>query len=235
MKRLLAALAFANLAVFGYLHLVAPPPPAAPAPAAVPRLALVGERATPAKAADLHCVSIGPLRDADVAHAAADYLKGLNLAPRERTQEGDASPAYWVVATRKSAALAARLVQQLRAAGVADVELVPPAAGQTDAQVSLGMFGERAQAEQRIRDLKKFEPGLAIVEQPRRLSRWWLDIETPAAGAPVDVAALVKAVPNAAGAALGPCVLQLPPADPEGAPNGAQPPKTPAKTPGAPA
>ena len=51
----------------------------------------------------------------------------------------------------------------------------------------------------------------------------------------MDVAALVKAVPNAAGAALGPCVLQLPPADPEGAPNGAQPPKTPAKTPGAPA
>jgi hypothetical protein len=236
LKRLLAALAFANLVVFGYLYLVASAPPA-PAPVvAAPRLELMGERHAPSATSALRCVSVGPLRDADVSQAVGEYLKGLTLTARERMLETDAPPGYWVMTTRKSAALAAKLVQQLRAAGLADVELVPPAAGKTDVQVSLGLYDDRAHAERRIQDLKGYALAPTIVEQRRRLNQWWLDVETSAAAAPVDVAALLKAVPAATGAGLGPCVLQLPPSDPEAAPPAATPPaKAATRGPGAPA
>jgi hypothetical protein len=226
-KRALLGLVFANIVVFGYLRMVAQPPPMAAPAASVPRLDLVGERHAPLVPAPLRCVSVGPLRDTDALHAVGEYLRGLGLKPRERSQESAAPPQYGVIATRKSAALAARIVQQLRAAGVADVELVPPAADQAEAQVSLGMYEDRARAERRIQDLKNYALSPTIVERPRRLTRWWLDLETEGAAPPIDVAALLKAVPAAAGASPGPCVLQLPPAELEVAPPAVAPPVVP--------
>lgn len=223
-KRALLGLVFANIVVFGYLRMVAEPPPMVAPAASVPRLDLVGERLAPVVPAPLRCVSVGPLRDTDAVRAVGEYLKGLGLTPRERSQESAAPPQYAVIATRKSAAIAARIVQQLGAAGVADVELVPSAADQAEAQVLLGVYEDRARAERRIQDLKNYALSPTIVQRPRRLTRWWLDLETDRAAPPIDVAALLKAVPAAAGASPGPCVLQLPPADLEAAPPAAAPP-----------
>ena len=229
MKRWIAGLVFANVAVYAYLHLVAPPPPPpAPAPAPHP-LRLAGEPV--AAAATPACRSIGPLHDADVAQLVADWLKGAKRTATERTVEAAAPPSYWVITTRKSAALALRLVQQLRAAGVSDVEAVPPDVPDGETRVSLGVYTERARAERRILDLKGFSLAPTIVEQPRRAMQWWLDVEPAADGAQVDVAALQRAVPAAAGVALGPCVLSLPPAD--AMPD--TPDSKPAPAPGAPA
>ena len=234
MKRLLAALVFVNLVIFGYLQLVAGPPAALAPAAPARRLELVGERHVAPPPNEPRCVSVGPLHDADVAHAVAEYLKGLQLAPRERLLESDAKLGYWVIVSRKSAEIAAKLVQQLRAAGLGDVELVPPAAGQAGIQVSLGFYKDRAKAERRIQDLKGYALAPTIVEQLQRLSQWWLDVESSKPASPIDLTALVKAVPGATGAGLGPCVLQLPPADPEGPPPTMTPPaKAPPHGPGA--
>jgi hypothetical protein len=211
MKRWIAVLLFANVAVYAYLHLiVVPTPPPAPTPSPHP-LRLADEPA--AASAAPACRSIGPLHDADVAQLVADWLKGAKRTATERTAEAEAPPSYWVITTRKSAALALRLVQQLRTAGVTDVEAVPPDVPDGETRVSLGVYPERARAERRILDLKGYSLAPAIVEQPRRAMQWWLDVEPAADGAPIDVAALLHAVPAAAGAALSPCVLSLPPAD----------------------
>ena len=212
MKRWIVGLLFANVAVYAYLHLIAvPSPPPAPTPSSPHPLRLAGEpvaaSATPA------CRSVGPLHDADVAQLVADWLKGAKRTATERTVEAAAPPSFWVITTRKSAALALRLVQQLRAAGVTDVEAVPPDVPDGETRVSLGVYAERARAERRILDLKGYSLAPTIVEQPRRAMQWWLDVEPAADGAPIDVDALLLAVPAAAGAALSPCVLSLPPAD----------------------
>jgi len=239
MKRWIAVLLFANVAVFAYLHLVATAPsPPAPAPSPHP-LRLSGE-AAPASATPA-CRSIGPLRDADVAQLVADWLSAAKRTATERTVEVPAPPSFWVITTRKSAALALRLVQQLRAAGVTDVEAVPPDVPDGETRVSLGVYAERARAERRILDLKGYSLAPTIVEQPRRAMQWWLDVEPAADGTPIELDALLHAVPAAAGATLAPCVLSLPPADamPDAAPPGkpapapGTPPAGPPKTPGA--
>jgi len=212
-KHWIAGLLFANVAVYAYLHLVAdaPVPPALASRPSAMRLA--GEPALPVPNAPPACRSIGPLHDADVAQLVADWLKSANRSATQRSLEATAPSAYWVIATRKNSTLAARLVQQLRSAGIADVEVVPPDTPDGETRVSLGVYADRARAERRILDLKGYALSTTIVEQPRRVMQWWLDVAREADGTFVDLAALVRAVPGAAGATLAPCVLSVPPAD----------------------
>ena len=213
MKHWIAGLLFANVAVYAYLHLVAEPP-VPPASASRPSaLRVAGEPALPAPNAPPACRSIGPLHDADVAQLVADWLKGVNRSATRRSLEVAAPSSYWVITTRKNSTLATHLVQQLRAAGVADVEVVPPDTPNGETRVSLGVYADRAHAERRILDLKGYALSTTIVEQPRRVMQWWLDVNREADGTLVDLAALVRAVPTAAGATFAPCVLSMPPAD----------------------
>jgi hypothetical protein len=206
---------FANIAVFAYFHWVAVPQATLP-PAILPHsLHLAGEASIAPTAAQPSCRSVGPLKDADVSRLAADWLKAAKRTAAERSLEVDGPPSFWVVTTRKTPTLAMRLVQQLKAAGVTDVELVPPDTGDGETRVSLGMYPDRPRAERRVLDLKGYSLGPAIVEQPRRVRQWWLDVEVSGDASAPDLAALVKAVPDAVGAGLGPCVISLPPGDAE--------------------
>ncbi len=211
MKRALAALVFANLAVYTYLHLVAVPPPSVTLAPSPHPLRIAGElNAAPGPHL---CRSVGPLGDGAVAGLAAAWLTDAKRTVSVRSLEASAAPAYWVVTTRKNVALATRLVQQLRAAAVADVELLPPEVPDGETRVSLGVYADRARAERRIVDLKGYALGPSILEQSRRVLQWWIDVEPAVDGVSIDLAALVRAVPGAAGASLSPCVVALPPAD----------------------
>jgi hypothetical protein len=229
MKALIAALVFLNALAFAYFRWVAPPPPAPPMAPAPRALRLVGEPAPKGAVPAASCRSIGPLRDADVSRLAMDWLKSTSREAHERSLEVDAPPTFWVVTVRKTPALALRLVQQLRAAGVTDVDVVPPDTGDGETRVSLGSYPDRPRAERRVLDLKGYALGPTILEQPRRVRQWWLDVEVGGSAPAPDLAALVKAVPDAAGAGLGPCVVTLPPGDPE--PAAVKPPAPPPAAP----
>ena len=233
MRRALLVLLFANLLLFAYLRLVATPTVVPPPSAAVRRLELVGEKAV----AKSRCLSVGPLRDPDLARASAEWLEGTHLVAKPRSLEVDGPSSYWVVTTTKTPALATRLVQQLRGAGIRDVEVVAPEAAAAEVQVSLGLYGDQTHAQRRIQDLKRFALKTAVIEQVRKMTQWWLDLEQRDDAPPPDLSALVKALPAAEGAGTGPCTVSMAPPDPEGGPHPKEPSPAQgaAKLPGAPA
>ncbi len=247
MKRVLVGLLLLNLVLFGYAHFVAEPGPAAPAaepPAPIPRLALLSELKAPPGPG---CLSIGPFAEHGLAAQAGSWLHGTHHTSRERSAEADAPATYWVALTTKTLQQAARISMRLKAASVADVEVAPPGANQTDATVSFGIYSDRDRAERRVTDLRRLGVNALITEQQHKLTQWWLDVVLRAGDPPLDAGALHKAVPGAAAAAVIPCPATAAPAlptpaapaaGPAAAPPAADPSSpgpAPAKLPGAPA
>jgi hypothetical protein len=229
-KRVLVLLLLANLAFFGYARLAGEPEPAPAAGEAsatpVPRLALVSELKAPSGPS---CLSVGPFGERATADEAARWLRGARRLVRERSAEIDGAPTFWVAQTTPTLQQAARVAMRLRAAGVTDVEVTPPGTNQTQATVSLGVYSDRERAERRVTELRRLGVNASIVEQAHKVTQWWLDLPQRAGDAPLDVAALVKAVPAAAGVSAPACPAAAPaaPAD--------APAATPAKEPPAPA
>jgi hypothetical protein len=244
MKRVLVALVLLNLVLFGYARLVGEPAPAPAAvepPASIPRLALLSELAAPPGPS---CVSVGPFAEHGVAVQAEAWLKSLRHLARERSVEADGPATYWVVLTTKTVQQAVRISMRLKAANVADVEVSPPGANQTDATVSFGTYAERERAERRLTELRRLGVNAPIVEQQHKFTQWWLDVPQRAGDQPLDGGALHKAVPAAGSAALAPCPAPAaapapaPGASPAAAPTAPEAPAPgppPAKLPGAPA
>jgi hypothetical protein len=117
---------------------------------------------------------------------------------------------------------------RLRAAGVADVEVLPPAAGATRAVVSLGIYGDRANAERRVEELRRYAVNAQVLEQPRADTAWWIDVDVAPGASPVDVGALERALAGA-GALVGETCPAVAPATPAAdAPGAAAPASAPA-------
>ena len=236
MKRVLLALLFLNLAFFGYARFASEQAPTAgPADGQppIPRLALLSELKAPSGPS---CLSVGPFAERAIAEQAGNWLRSAHHVSRERSVEVDGPTTYWVALTMKTLQEAARVAMRLKAAGVADVEVTPPAANQTDATVSLGVYSERERAERRVTDLRALGVNAPIVEQRHKVTQWWLDVPQRAGDPPLEAGALHKAVPASASAAIGPCPAPAgsPPAAPA-APETSSPGPAPAKLPGAPA
>ncbi len=237
MRRVLLLLALVNLAYFGYARFVAEPgapPGAAETGAPVPRLALVSELKTPAGPS---CLSIGPFAERAVAEQAGAWLRNGHHLSRERSAEADGPATYWVALTTKTLQQAARISMRLKAAGVSDIDVTPPASNQTDATVSLGLYSERERAEHRVSDLRRFGVDPAIVEQQHKVTQWWLDVTLRPGDPPLNAAALALAVTGAAGVTTLPCQAQgqtpkeTPARTPAAAPAEAAPPASPAPAP----
>jgi hypothetical protein len=211
MRALLLVLLFANLAVFAWTQLIGEPArrpvPADPGPS-IPRLQLASEAGAARTAS--RCTAIGPFADQAVAERAVLWLRGERREPRLRTTRRDAGTGYWVMLDTPTMQQATRISMRLRAAGVADVEVLPPAAEATRAVVSLGMYGDRANADRRADELRRYAVEPQVIEQPRTESTWWIDVDVAAGASPVDVGALERAVQGARALVGETCPLVAP-------------------------
>ncbi len=238
MRKLLAGLVLLNIVFFGYTRLIDGPPARLPVEtgSAVPRLALASEIKRPTGG---HCESVGPFSEQAGAHEAGQWVIQTHHEARERSVEVDGPPSYPVALTVSTLQVAARIATRLKAEGVGDVEIVPPGAGETEAKLSLGSFGDRPHAQARVVALKRHGVAAVIVEQPHRVNQWWLDVSLAASDRPLDVAALKAAYRgvDAALLAIGPCAALTPTPAPStpGLPsaNPTTPPKESAPEPGA--
>lgn len=213
MKQLVLALVFLNLAFYAWARLVGEPsrapPPVDPGPP-IPRLRLASELG--AAAATRRCTSVGPFADQAVAERAVLWLRGERREPRLRTTRKDAGTGFWVMLDTPTLQQAARVSLRLKAAGVADVDVMPPAADATRAVVSLGHYADRARAERRVTELRRYAVNPQVVEQARSVANWWVDVDLASAAPPLDVAAIERAAPGARGLVAETCPAVAPPA-----------------------
>lgn len=214
MKSLIAALLFANAAFFAYAHFIGEPARravAADTPAPIPRLKLASEAGDlPAR----RCVSVGPFTEQAVAERAVLYLRSDRREPRLRTTQMDAAATYAVRLETPTLQQAARIAIRLRAAGVADVDVVPPETGATRASLAFGTYTQRERADARVAELRPYGVNPAITEQARSTTNWWIDVDRHDGDKPIDVAALQTAVPGTAGLATETCPDVGPPPAP---------------------
>jgi hypothetical protein len=231
-RALVLLLVFANLALLAWTQLIgepsrraAPPDPGAP----IPRLQLASEAGAARPAS--RCTAIGPFADQAVAERAVLWLRGERREPRLRTTRRDAGAGYWVMIDTPSMQQAARVSMRLRAAGVADVEVLPPAADATRAVVSLGIYGDRTNADRRVEELRRYAVDPQVIEQPRSESTWWIDVDLVPGASPVDVGALERAVPGARGLVGETCPIAAPSDAGAVPPASAAPPPDPATAP----
>jgi hypothetical protein len=243
LRALLLVLLFANLAFLAWTQLIGEPArrvvPPDPGPS-IPRLQLASERGGAGPAA--RCTSIGPFADQAVAERAVLWLRGERRDPRLRTTRRDVGTGYWVMIDTPTMQQAARVSMRLRAAGVADVEVLPPAAEATRAVVSLGIYSDRANADRRVDELRRYAVNPQVVEQRRSESTWWIDVDVAAGAGPVDIGALERAVDGARGLVGETCPVVAPtgagaaptPGDAAGAPDASPAPPATNPTPAAP-
>lgn len=221
MRFLVLALVFLNLAFLAFTKLIGEParePLPVDAGPPIPRLQLASEAGTQPVAP--RCTSVGPFADQAVAERAVLWLRGDRREPRLRTTRRDAGTGYWVMVDAPTLQQAARVSMRLKAGGVADVEVLPPAADATRAVVSLGTFSDRAAADRRVADLRAYAVNPQVVEQPRTETLWWIDVDLGAAATPIDVSALERAVEGAQGLVGETCPVVGPSGNP---PAGAAP------------
>lgn len=233
MKRVLLALLVLNVAFFGYARFAGEPassPGAAEPAAPIPRLALLSELKAPTGPS---CLSVGPFAEHALAEQAGSWLRTEHHVSRERSVEVAGPATYWVMLTTKTLQQAARISMRLKAANVADVEISPPGANQTDATVSFGVYSDRDRAERRVTELRRLAVSATVVEQQHKVTQWWLDIPQRPGDPPLDAGALHKAVPGAAATAVSACPA-TPAAAPAAAPDGGAPAAPPAPVPSSP-
>lgn len=148
---------------------------AAPAPApaeiadAAPR-----PQDTP-KAANLRCYSIGPLVDDSQIAAMRTWIVAMGGDPRLRVGERRELARWWVYfPPLPSREQASARVEQMRAAGIEDVIVIPR--GDMENAISLGVFSRRTSLERRLRELRGhgYEP--SIVPRYRTQKASWFDV-----------------------------------------------------------
>lgn len=198
MRNVFIALLVVNLVYFVWAHWVDEPstPPVNEALSRLPRLKLLSElppeqRPPTATKTVLNdgsaCMSVGPFDDITSAAKAAAILTGKGFEPQLRAEE--AGEGYWVyVGGLKDAVAANKARISLERQGIRDALVMPPG-GDAGRIISLGFFGDRAEADQRAAAVK--ELGFAAEVAQHRLPEavYWIDM-APRPGITVPVADL---------------------------------------------
>lgn len=180
-----------NLLVAAWLVLDRPQSDAGPPPVpeSVPELTLLSERdgsprmssqeeEVPDNGRPRACLTLGPFETEADARAAAGRMQDAVLNREIRRSESEAEIGHWVylpaMPTRERALEMAR---DLSEAGLRDYYVVT--AGDQENTISLGLYGERANAEGRLASIR--EMGFEAEMRPRTESvpRYWLDIAVP--------------------------------------------------------
>jgi hypothetical protein len=194
LRALFLMLLLANLLFLAWATWIAPPAPLAgmATPSAPDRRAIrllreapaQGAAAQPASAASAAaadqqqaaCVSAGPFLERAQAEVAASQLQKLGFTSRLRAATEQIRVGQWVrVPNLATAEDAANALAALKAAGVADAEIVhedPPAN-----TVSLGVFGEPARAAQVAEIARKAGFSPEVSDRTRSADVFWLDVD----------------------------------------------------------
>jgi len=233
------ALLVVNLVYFVWAHWVDEPktPPVNEALAKLPRLKLLSELppeqrpATNTKMALSEtpaCMSVGPFGDITNAARAAGILTSKGFAPQQRAEEAGTSAGYWVyVGGLKDDVEADKVRVSLEKSGVKDALVVPPS-GEAGRRVSLGLFSDRAHADQRAAAVKRMGYKAEVAEHKLPQVVYWIDL-VPRPGMTTVPIADLFAESVGSRIAVQPCPPPSPPsttaaAQPANAPPAAQPP-----------
>lgn len=198
MRNLFIALLVINLVYFVWAHWVDEPsmPPVNEALAKLPRLKLLSElppeqrpptATTTALSDGSSCMSVGPFEDITSAAKAAAILTDNGFAPQLRAEE--AGEGYWVyVGGLKDAVAANKTRINLEKKGITDALIMPPG-GDAGRIISLGFFGDRAQADQRAAAVNRLGFAAEVAEHRLPEAVYWIDL-APRPGMVVPVADL---------------------------------------------
>jgi hypothetical protein len=215
------ALLFANLVYFAWAHWVDAPkaPPVNEALAKLPRLRLLSElppeqrpatnartvlNETPA------CMSVGPFGDLTNAAKAAGILTGKGFAPQQRAEEAGTAEGFWVyVGGLKTDVEADRVRVSLEKDGIKDALVMPPAA-EVGRRVSLGLFSDKAHADQRAAAVKRMGFKAEVAEHKLPQTVYWIDL-TPRPGMTTVPLADLFAEGVGSRITVQPCPAPLPP------------------------
>jgi hypothetical protein len=197
-RNLFIALLVVNLVYFVWAHWVDEPsmPPVNEALAKLPRLRLLSElppeqRPPTATKTELNdgssCMSVGPFDDITSAAKAAAILTDNGFAPQLRAEE--AGEGYWVyVGGLQDAAAANKARINLEKKGIKDALIMPPG-GDAGRIISLGFFGDRAQADQRAAAVNRLGFAAEVAEHRLPEAVYWIDM-VPRPGMTVPAADL---------------------------------------------
>jgi hypothetical protein len=204
-RRLAILLLLGNFVLFLAYRYESPVEAASPVDpsATAPKILLASERPAPKP----ECRSVGPFASRLLMTKVSQWMADRFGPLTERDTTVAAPPAYRVQIETQSADQAARLAQRLRAAAVGDIAVLAPEPGETAVIVAMGLFSERANADRRVVELRRFAVEARIAPIERHASQWWLDftaLESP------DLAALAREVPTARDTALAPCEATVP-------------------------
>lgn len=192
MRNVFFALIAANLVYFAWAHWVDEPraAPVNEALARLPRLKLLSELPPEQRPATNSktvlnetpgCLAVGPFGDITNAAKAAGILSARGFAPQQRAEQAGTSEGFWVfVGGIKDDVEADKVRVGLEKGGIKDA-LVMPASPDAGRRVSLGLFSDRAHAEQRVAAVKKTGFKAEIAEHKLPQTVYWIDL-TPRPG-----------------------------------------------------
>lgn len=178
-------LAAANLLFLAWALTIAPPsePARVAAPAAGPSgSTTAGTPGPPAEPAapptpPPRCVSLGPFGDAALAATVSQRLLAAGLAPGAREEKQQHRDGYWVVVDTSGIAQQRTMLAQIRRAGIQDAYAMPD---DPQFRLSLGIYSDRARAEQRAAALRPLKLDARVEEHTQERAVQWLDV--PEAG-----------------------------------------------------
>jgi hypothetical protein len=186
-RNIFLALLAANLVYFAWAHWVdgPRPPPVNEALAKLPRLKLVSEL-PPQKQPQVNtktvfnstaaCMSVGPFGDIANAAKATGILTAKGFAPRQRAEEGESASGFWVyVGGLKDDVEADKVRVSLERSGVKDALVMPPG-GEAGRRVSLGLFSDRAHADQRAAAVRRLGFKAEVAEHKLPQTVYWIDL-----------------------------------------------------------
>jgi hypothetical protein len=233
-RTLFIALLVVNITYFAWASWVDVPraPPVNELLAKLPRLKLVSEvpgkerpvantrttlNETPA------CMSVGPFGDITNAAKAAGILMSKGFAPQQRAAEAGMSAGYWVyVAGLKSDIEADKVRVSLEQSGIKDA-LVMPSGADAGRRLSLGLFSDRAHAEQRAAAVRRMGLKAEIAEHKMPQVVYWIDLAPRAGMTSVPIADLF-AEGLGSRIVVQPCPPPTPPSTTAGAQSAGAPP-----------
>lgn len=132
---------------------------------------------SPAGAAEpqLTCISLGAFPNRIDVQDAETALENAGFEARQRTADGEVWLGYWVfldaIDTQEQAAT---MVDQLSAAGISEAYVIADA--NSGNIVSLGVFSERARAQQRFADAEGLGMSPVITNRSQPGEVFWLDV-----------------------------------------------------------
>lgn len=187
MRNAFIALLFVNLVYFAWAQWVdePKPPPVNEALAKLPRLKLLSELPPEQRPGTntrtvlnetAACMSVGPFGDLTNAAKAAGILTTKGFAPQQRAEEAGTAAGYWAyVGGVKDDVEADRVRVSLERSGIRDALVMPPG-GEPGRRVSLGLFSDRAHADQRVAAVKKLGFKAEVAEHKLPQVMYWIDL-----------------------------------------------------------